>query len=85
MAQLVGVPVVATDSEGAHGLIAPGAGTIVSPSHDPRALAEVVAAYHEDPVRRRAEGETARRATLESHDTERTLRSVERASGLRDA
>jgi glycosyltransferase involved in cell wall biosynthesis len=84
MAQLVGVPVVATDSEGAHGLIPPGGGVIVSPPHDARALAEVVAAYHEDPVRRRAEGETARLATLESHDTERTLRSVERALGLRE-
>jgi glycosyltransferase involved in cell wall biosynthesis len=84
MAQLVGVPVVATDSEGAHGLIPPGGGMIVSPSHDARALAEVVVGYHDDPERRRAEGETARRVTLESHDTERTLRSVERALGLRE-
>jgi glycosyltransferase involved in cell wall biosynthesis len=83
MAQLVGVPVVATHSEGAHGLIPPGAGMIVSPSHDAQALAEVVASYHEDPERRRSEGETARRVTLESHDTERTLRSVEHALGLR--
>ncbi len=83
MAQLVGVPVVATDAEGTRGLIPPGGGAIVSPPHDARALAEVVAAYHEDPERRRAEGETARRATLKSHDTERTLRSVERALGLR--
>jgi glycosyltransferase involved in cell wall biosynthesis len=83
MAQLVGVPVVATGAEGTHGLIPPGAGTIVSPSHDAHALAEVVESYREDPERRRYEGETARRATLESHDTERTLRSVERALGLR--
>ncbi len=85
MAQLVGVPVVATDAEGARGLIPPGGGMIVSPPHDARALADVVAAYHEDPERRRAEGEAARKATLESHDTERTLRSVERALGLREA
>jgi glycosyltransferase involved in cell wall biosynthesis len=83
MAQLVGVPVVATDGEGALGLIPPGGGAIVSPPHDARALADVVAAYHEDPERRRNEGETARRATLESHDTERTLCAVEGALGLR--
>ena len=40
MAQLVGVPVIATDSEGAlRADSARAAGTIVSPSHDPRALA----------------------------------------------
>jgi glycosyltransferase involved in cell wall biosynthesis len=83
MAQLVGVPVVATGAEGAQGLIPPGAGMIVTPSHDARALAEVVAAYRDDPERLRSEGETARRATLESHDTERTLQAVERAFGLR--
>jgi glycosyltransferase involved in cell wall biosynthesis len=82
MAQLVGVPVLATDSEGADGLIAPGAGTIVSPSHDPRALASVIEAYRLDPERRRLEGEAARRFTLESHDPERTLRAVEEAFGL---
>jgi glycosyltransferase involved in cell wall biosynthesis len=83
MAQLVGVPVVATGTEGALGLIPPGGGSIVSPSHDAHALAKVVAAYRDDPERLRNEGETARRATLESHDTERTLRAVERAFGLR--
>jgi glycosyltransferase involved in cell wall biosynthesis len=83
MAQLVGVPVVATGAEGARGLIPPGAGTIVSPAHNPHALADAVTSYRDDPVRRRHEGETARKATLESHDTERTLRSVERALGLR--
>jgi glycosyltransferase involved in cell wall biosynthesis len=83
MAQLVGVPVVATGAEGAQGLIPPGGGAIVSPAHDAVALAEVIAAYRDDPERRRSEGEAARRATLESHDTERTLRTVERAFGLR--
>lgn len=83
MAQLVGVPVVATGAEGAQGLIPPGGGAIVTPSHDAHALAEVIATYRDDRERLRSEGETARRATLESHDTERTLRSVERALGLR--
>jgi glycosyltransferase involved in cell wall biosynthesis len=85
MAQLVGVPVVATDAEGAHGLILPGGGAIVSPSHDAHALADVLVSYCEDPERRRSEGEAARRATLKSHDTERTLCSLERALGLSDS
>lgn len=82
MAQLVGVPVVATHPEGAEGLIPPGGGTIVSPHHDPRALAAALAAYRDDPERCRREGEIARRATFESHDPERTLSAVERALGL---
>jgi phosphatidylinositol alpha-1,6-mannosyltransferase len=82
MAQLVGVPVVATDSEGAQGLIPPGGGTIVSTSHDPRALALTLSAYRDDRERCRREGRTARMATLESHAPERTLRAVERALDL---
>jgi glycosyltransferase involved in cell wall biosynthesis len=82
MAQLRGVPVVATDGEGADGLIPPGAGTIVSPSHDPRALAAALERYRQDPRRRRHEGELARAATLASHDPERTLSAVEDALGL---
>jgi glycosyltransferase involved in cell wall biosynthesis len=82
MAQLVGVPVIATDPEGARGLIPPDGGTIISPSHDPRALAAAIEAYREDPDRRKREGEVARLATLKSHDPEKTLRSVKRALGL---
>ncbi len=82
MAQLVGLPVIATDPEGAEGLIPPGGGTIVSPSHDPRALAAAIEAYRDDPDRRKREGALARVATLESHDPERTLRSLKRALGL---
>jgi glycosyltransferase involved in cell wall biosynthesis len=85
MAQLVGVPVIATDSEGALGLIPPGGGTIVVPSHDPRALALALAAYRDDRERCLHEGQTARAATLESHAPERTLRAVERALGLAPA
>jgi glycosyltransferase involved in cell wall biosynthesis len=83
MAQLVGVPVVATDSEGAEGLIQPAAGTIVEPSHDPRALATALARYRDNPERRRREGELARRLTRESHDPHRTLLAVEEGLGLR--
>ena len=82
MSQLVGVPVVATDGEGARGLIPPGGGTIVSPSHDPRALAQTLASYRDDRERCRREGELARRVTAESHAPERTLRAVEDALGL---
>jgi glycosyltransferase involved in cell wall biosynthesis len=79
MAQLVGVPVVSTHPEGAEGLIPPGGGTIVSPSHDPGALAATLASYRDDRERCRREGAAARKATLVSHEPERTLRAVERA------
>lgn len=82
MAQLAGVPVVATHPEGAEALRPPGAGTIISPHNDPRALAGAITAYRDDPKRRRREGEIARRAMLESHDTERTLNTVEDALAL---
>jgi glycosyltransferase involved in cell wall biosynthesis len=82
MAQLIGLPVLATGPEGAEGLIPPGGGTIVSPEHDPRALAAAIAGYREDPERRRREGAAARQATLVSHEPERTLRAVEGALGV---
>lgn len=82
MAQLVGVPVIATDSEGAEGLIPQGGGTIVSPSHEPRALAAALAEYRDDPERRAREGRIAREWTLHSHAPERTLAAVERALGV---
>ena len=81
MAQLVGVPVVATHPEGAQGLISPNAGKIVSPSHDPQALASTLAAYRDDRERCRCEGARAREATLASHDPERTMRAIERLLG----
>jgi glycosyltransferase involved in cell wall biosynthesis len=84
MAQLVGVPVIATDPEGAEGLIPPGGGTIVSPSHDPRALAQTIEAYRGDPQRIRREGDLARQITRETHDLEKTLDSVKHALALDD-
>ena len=78
MAQLLGVPVVATHPMGAEGLIPPQGGSIVSPHHDPRALAAALDAYREDRQRCRREGELARQETLRSHDPRRTLSSVER-------
>jgi glycosyltransferase involved in cell wall biosynthesis len=81
MAQLVGVPVIATDTEGAEGLIPEGGGTIVAGSHDPHALAQTLRSYRDDPQRRRDEGAVSRAATLASHDPERTLAAVEHAFG----
>ncbi len=82
MAQLVGVPVIATHPEGTEGLILPGSGTVVTPSHNPQALAKVISAYRDDTTRREREAEAARQATLHSHNPERTLSAVERALGL---
>jgi glycosyltransferase involved in cell wall biosynthesis len=82
MAQLVGVPVISTDHEGAEGLIPPGGGTIVSPSQDPRALAETIEAYRADPERIKREGELAQQITRETHDLEKTLDSVKHALAL---
>jgi glycosyltransferase involved in cell wall biosynthesis len=82
MAQLVGLPVIATHPEGAEAVTSTGAGTVVSPHHDAAALASVIDAYCNDPERRRREGEIARRAALERHDPDRTLVAVEEALGL---
>jgi glycosyltransferase involved in cell wall biosynthesis len=84
MAQLMGVPVIATDAEGAEGLIPEGGGTIVADSHDPHALAQTLRSYWDDPQRRRDESAVSRAATLASHDPERTLAAVEHAFGVRN-
>lgn len=84
MAQLVGLPILATHPEGAEVLRRPGAGTIVAPHNDPRAFAAAIAAYRDDPERRRSEGEAARQRILETYDPDRTLSMVEQALGLAD-
>lgn len=83
MAQLVGLPIVATDPEGADAVRRSGAGTIVSPHNDPRAFAAAIEAYRDDPDRRRREGENARRGILASYDPEQVLDTVEQALGVR--
>lgn len=70
---LTGRPVIATDPEGAAGLIVPGTGTIVSRSHDPAALARVLEEYRADPERRAREGAAARAHALARFDPQRTL------------
>jgi glycosyltransferase involved in cell wall biosynthesis len=59
-AMLTGRPCVATAAEGVSDLIMPGAGTIVSPEHDPAALADALRAYVDDDQRRSREGKAAR-------------------------
>jgi glycosyltransferase involved in cell wall biosynthesis len=82
MAQLIGLPVLATHPEGAASVRESGGGTIVSPHNDPRAYAAAVAAYRDDPERRRREGEAARHSIRESYDPEGTLRRIEAALGV---
>jgi glycosyltransferase involved in cell wall biosynthesis len=84
MAQLVGVPVVATDREGAAELLGHGTGMIVSPPHDARALAAAIETYRGDAERRRREGEAGRRLARARHDPERTLDTIEDALDLGD-
>ena len=82
MAQLVGVPVIATDPEGAAEMIPLGGGLIVAPSHDATALAAALAGYRADPGRRRREAARAREAALHHHDSERILAIAERSLGI---
>jgi glycosyltransferase involved in cell wall biosynthesis len=76
-AQLVGVPVIATDRPGAEGLIRPGEGTVVSPSNDPRATAGVLAAYRDDPARRAREADRARARAVRDYSPRRIVATVE--------
>ena len=73
LGQLARRPVIATDPEGAEDLIVAGTGTIVAPSHDPVALAGVLAQYRDDPERRAREGAAARAYALDRFDPEKTL------------
>ncbi len=82
LAQLVGLPVIATAAEGAEGLVEPGNGTIISPEHDPSALAAAIESYRSDPARRKAEGARARAGRLQSHDPDRTIAAIERLLGV---
>lgn len=73
LAQLAGRVVVATGREGTSELIPEGTGTIVSPPHDPAALAAVVRAYLDDPGRRAREGAAAREHAAARYDRDRIL------------
>jgi glycosyltransferase involved in cell wall biosynthesis len=51
-------------------MIPPGTGTIVSPAHDPRALAACIESYRLDPERCLREGRAGRALALERYDPE---------------
>ena len=53
-------PCIATAAEGVAGLIVPGAGMVVSPEHDPPALADALRSYVDDGPLREREGAAAR-------------------------
>jgi glycosyltransferase involved in cell wall biosynthesis len=79
MAQLAGLPVVATAPEGARNLAADAAGAVAAPPNDPRAYAALLRLYRDDPERGWREGGAGRAAALARHDPERTLERVEAA------
>lgn len=60
--------VLASGPEGAEGMVVAGTGTIVSPAHDPRALAACIESYREDPERCAREGRAGRALALERYD-----------------
>jgi glycosyltransferase involved in cell wall biosynthesis len=60
--------VVASGPEGATDMVLPGTGTIVSPAHDPRALAACIDAYRRDPERCAREGQAGRALALERYN-----------------
>jgi glycosyltransferase involved in cell wall biosynthesis len=66
--QLTERAVIASGPEGADGMVVAGTGTIVSPAHDPRALAACIEAYREDPERRAREGRAGRALALARYE-----------------
>jgi glycosyltransferase involved in cell wall biosynthesis len=62
--------IVASGPEGAAGMVPPGTGTIVSPAHDPRALAACIESYRRDPERCVREGRAGRAFALAQYDPE---------------
>jgi glycosyltransferase involved in cell wall biosynthesis len=62
--------VIASGPEGAAGMVLPGTGTIVSPAHDPRALAACIESYRRDSERCVREGQAGRALALDRYDPE---------------
>ncbi|HEV3321024.1 MAG TPA: glycosyltransferase family 4 protein [Solirubrobacteraceae bacterium] len=65
--------VIASGPEGAAGMVAPGTGTIVSPAHDPRALAACIESYRLDSERCAREGRAGRALALERYDPQEVV------------
>lgn len=62
--------VIASGPEGADGMVVAGTGAIVSPAHDPRALAACIESHRIDPERCAREGKAGRELALARYDPE---------------
>jgi glycosyltransferase involved in cell wall biosynthesis len=71
-------PCLATGAEGVADMIFPGIGAITEPENDPRALAEAVRPYLEDPARVAREGAQARRQAVDTYDARVVAERIER-------
>ncbi|HEX8720881.1 MAG TPA: glycosyltransferase family 4 protein [Pyrinomonadaceae bacterium] len=73
-----GVPVVATETEGAREIVEDGVAGLLVPSGDVRAMAEAVASLLEDGERRRSFGARAREVARERFDLARMVEATEK-------
>jgi glycosyltransferase involved in cell wall biosynthesis len=71
-------PCLATGAEGVADMIFPGIGAITEPENDPRALADAVKPYLEDPARVAREGAQARRQAVDTYDARVVAERIER-------
>ncbi|MGO9487456.1 MAG: glycosyltransferase family 4 protein [Solirubrobacteraceae bacterium] len=84
--QLCERPVLASGPEGARDMVLAGTGTIVSPAHDPRALASSIEAYSLDPERRIREGRAGRELAQSRYSREGVIADwLERLRGAADS
>jgi starch synthase len=81
-AMACGLPVVATDVEGARELLRDGEAGLIVPPNDPQALASAVGRLLDDPDRRRALGERARRRAESQFSLEATGQSLRAFLGV---
>jgi glycosyltransferase involved in cell wall biosynthesis len=80
-AMLCELPCVAAGPEGAVDLIAPGTGAIASPENDPRAVADLLRTFRDDPALRRSTGAAAREHAARLHDPGTIGRELEALLG----
>ncbi len=71
-------PCLATGAEGVADMIYPGIGAITQPENDPRALAEAVRPYLDDPARVAREGAAARANAVDTYDARVVAEKIER-------
>jgi glycosyltransferase involved in cell wall biosynthesis len=77
LAMLTERPSLATGGEGVADMITDGIGVITEPENDPRALADAVRLYLEDPSRARREGIEARRRAFALYDAPVVAEQIE--------